>query len=147
MIQGTEVLHGQQERCYSESAYILVLRARCVKKRNAGNCSLLGQRTFGWRGCCLAQELEAFTEGVELARLPGLEQTRQSHACLRPLVAARAAADLAANHQRANAALGQIVVGTQSLNRYELEHLILVPQQPLGQRTTGVRLDFGIRQS
>ena len=37
----------------------------------------------------MGQPLEAFLEGVQLARLPGLEQTRQAHARLGPLVAAR----------------------------------------------------------
>ena len=32
MIDGAEVPDGQQERYYNESAYILVLRARCVKE-------------------------------------------------------------------------------------------------------------------
>src|SRR5205814_2090213 len=100
--------------------------------------SLLGYSSLGWGGCRVAQLFEAFIERIQLERLPGLKQTRQAHANLCPLVAARAAADLADDHERANAALSQIVVGTQALHQHEREQLILMPQQPLGERTAEV---------
>ena len=73
----------------------------------------------------MAQQLEAFIEGVQLARLPRLKQTCQTHACLRPFLAARAATDLANHYQWPDAALGQIVVGTQPFDQHKLKQLIL----------------------
>ncbi len=91
----------------------------------------------------MAEQPEAFVEGVEAARLPGLEQAGQGHTRLGALGAAQAATDLADHHQRANASLRQVVVRTQACDQHELEQLVFVAQQALGQRLAGVLFGTG----
>ena len=74
------------------------------------------------------QQGEAGVEGVEAARLPGAEEGGQRHAGGRARGRARAPADLARDDQRAQHALGSIVIGAQPRHPHELEQLALMAQ-------------------
>jgi hypothetical protein len=74
-----------------------------VKGVSARGCSEVGERTL--------EQPPTFEQGIEALSQPGLKETGQDHAGLAALLAAGAAADLATDHQRAQAALGQIIVG------------------------------------
>ncbi len=73
----------------------------------------LGVITLGCGGRHLAQQVQTFHAGVQLARLPGLEQARERHAGFGSFWTPRPAADFADDDQWTQAALGQIVVRAQ----------------------------------
>lgn len=60
------------------------------------------------------QQRETGLEGVEAADLPGAKEGEQGHAGGRALGGARATADLTGDDQRAQHALGRIVIGAQA---------------------------------
>ena len=86
------------------------------------------------------EQTETLLQRIEAPRLPRLEQTGERHVCLAALIAAGAPADLASNHQRTQAPLGQIVVGRHVRLARKDEQLVLMPQQALCQRLTGMPL-------
>ena len=81
----------------------------------SGYCSDLTQGEFG------GQEGKALLERVEVLGRPSSKERSQAHARLGALGTARAATDFARNDQRANTALGQIVVGRNPRHRHEDE--------------------------
>ncbi len=99
------------------------------------NCSELGERTL--------QEPTTFEQRIETTRLPRLEQAGQGHAGLAALLAAGAPADLAADDQGTQAALGQVVVGRHARLAHKDEQLVLMAQQPFRQRLAGMAFGLG----
>ncbi len=76
--------------------------------------------------------------------VPGLEDADQVEARGGPLAAARAAADLARDHEGAQAALGLVVGRADAGDAHELEELAAMPPQPLGQRLARVARRVGV---
>src|SRR5690348_12864439 len=90
----------------------------------------------------VAEQVAALVERIEPARLPGAEEAGEGQA--RPAAgrAARAAADLAGDDERAQRPgglrLGEVVVGAAARGADELEELAVVAQEPVRQRAAGM---------
>src|SRR6266699_352387 len=88
--------------------------ARCAIKRN---CSELTQRR--WRG----QQGKALAERIEMVSGPGAEKRGQAHTGVTAFGTECAATDFASNDQRADTALGQIVMCGNSRHSHKDKEL------------------------
>ncbi len=113
--------HGRSRRrlCTVLPHFRGVLKWLCIR-----NTSELGGRRL--------EEGETGVEGILTLGVPGLEEGGQIQAAGGSLRAARAAADLAGDDERAQAAFGQVVGGLDLGDAHELEELAAMAEETLG---------------